>query len=175
MRYLSVITSIVLLLAGCSSPEVDDSDLLSKSWQDIEEEARGSQVNMIMWMGDPYINGYMNEYVKPALKERYDIELNIGSGQGNQIVSMLMTELEAGKARSEVDMVWINGETFYQLRQIEALYGPFTDKLPHAAYINFENPFIGIDFQQPIEGYEAPWGNVQFSIIYDTARVPAPP
>ena len=175
MRFITVVASVFLFLVGCASPEVDDSDVLSMSWKDIETQAEGTQVNMIMWMGDPYINGYMNEYVKPTLKERYNIDLNIGSGQGNQIVSMLMTEMEAGKSSSEIDMVWINGETFYQLRQIEALFGPFTDKLPNAQYINFENPFIGIDFQQPIEGYEAPWGNVQFSIIYDTARVASPP
>lgn len=175
MRYLSVLASFFILLAGCASPVADDKNLLTRSWQEIETSARGSQVNMIMWMGDPYINGYMNEYVKPALKEYYDIDLNIGSGQGNQIVSMLMTEMEAGKKSSEIDMVWINGETFYQLRQIDGLYGPFTEKLPNAEYIDFENPYIGIDFQQPIDGYEAPWGNVQFSMIYDTARVSHPP
>ena len=72
-------------------------------------------------------------------------------------------------------MVWINGETFYQLRQIDALFGPFTDKLPNSQYIDFDNPFIGIDFQQPVDGYEAPWGNVQFALIYDTTRVANPP
>ena len=28
---------------------------------------------------------------------------------------------------------------------------------------------------RPVDGYESPWGNVQFSIIYDTARVANPP
>ena len=175
MRLFSLLVFLCILFFGCAGQQVEDEDILSKSWEAIEESASGTQVNMIMWMGDPYINGYMNGYVKPALKERYNIDLNIGSGQGNQIVSMLMTEIEANKSRSEVDMVWINGETFYQLRQIEALFGPFTDKLPNAQYIDFDNPFIGIDFQQPIEGFEAPWGNVQFSIIYDTTRVASPP
>jgi len=175
MRHPFLLFTFLLICVGCSTDEPDDADILTRSWEEIEATASGTQVNMIMWMGDPYINGYMNDFVKPTLKERYNIDLNIGSGQGNQIVSMLMTEMEAGKARSEVDMVWINGETFYQLRQIEALFGPFTDVLPNAEFIDFENPFIGIDFQQPTDGYEAPWGNVQFSIIYDTARVEFPP
>lgn len=175
MKHPFLIFLFLLFWIGCSTDQPDDADVLARSWDDIVASASGTQVNMIMWMGDPYINGYMNDFVKPTLKERYNMDLNIGSGQGNQIVSMLMTEMEAGKARSEVDMVWINGETFYQLRQIEALYGPFTDVLPNAQYIDFENPFIGIDFQQPIDGYEAPWGNVQFSMIYDTARVEFPP
>jgi putative spermidine/putrescine transport system substrate-binding protein len=91
------------------------------------------------------------------------------------IVSALMTEKEAGKAESETDMMWINGETFYQLRQIDALYGPFTGRLPNARSIDFANPFIGTDFQQVVAGYECPWGNVQFAVIYDSRRVSDPP
>ena len=32
-----------------------------------------------------------------------------------------------------------------------------------------------MDFQQPVDGFECPWGNVQESIIYDTLRTPEPP
>jgi putative spermidine/putrescine transport system substrate-binding protein len=167
--------ALCLQLSGCTSNAAEEFDLESLSWDQIEAQARGTNVNLLMWMGDPYINAYMRDYVTPALKERYAITLNIGSGQGNQIVSMLMTELEAGKPQSEIDMMWINGETFYQLRQIQALYGPFTDRLPNARYIDFDNPFIGIDFQQPVAGYEAPWGNVQLTLIYDSTRVTNPP
>ncbi len=167
---------LAVLIGGCADSSVESEiDVLTLDWQEIEDKARGSRVNLIMWMGDPYINNYMNDYVAPALQERYDITLNIGAGQGNQIVSMLMTELEAGSGTNEMDMMWINGETFYQLRQIDALFGPFTGKLPNARYIDFENPFIGIDFQQPVDGYEAPWGNVQFALIYDSDRVASPP
>ena len=52
------------------------------------------------------------------------------SGQGADIVAALMTEREAGRGESEPDMVWIDGETFYQLRQIDALEGPFTHRQP---------------------------------------------
>ena len=173
--WYGVLLALALTLTACNPPAQEEGNLLALSWEEIEGRAAGSTVHMIMWMGDPYINAYMNDYVKPVLMERHGITLNIGSGQGGQIVSMLMTELEAGKRESEMDMMWINGETFYQLRQIQALFGPFTDKLPHSAYIDFDNPFIGVDFQQPVDGYEAPWGNVQFTIIYDTERIKNPP
>lgn len=172
----NLITLLYLLLfIGCAQAPSNEPDLSEMNWGEIETLAQGSDVNLIMWMGDPFINAYMRDYVTPALKEQFGISLNIGSGQGNQIVSMLMTELEAGKAESEIDMVWINGETFYQLRQIKGLYGPFTDMLPNAQYIDFDNPFIGIDFQQPVDGYEAPWGNVQLALIYDSTRISNPP
>ncbi|MEZ5055451.1 MAG: ABC transporter substrate-binding protein [Saprospiraceae bacterium] len=86
-----------------------------------------------------------------------------------------MAEMEAGKANSEVDMGWINGETFFQLRQIDALHGPFVDQLPNSELINWDNPFINTDFQQPVEGYECPWGNVQMGLIYNAATVENPP
>ena len=137
MQYTSklfIFTFGIVFSLGCQ-PEQNSSnfDPLTSSWNGIEAKARGQTVNMMMWMGDPFVNAYMRDYVIPIVKERYDINLIIGSGQGNQIVSMLMTEIEAGKNESELDMMWINGETFYQLRQIKALYGPFLDHLPHTS------------------------------------------
>ena len=77
-----------------------------------------------MWQGDPFINAYVQGWVAPRLLAQHGVTLQAVNGQGNMIVSALMTEKEAGKAESETDMMWINGETFYQLRQIDALYGP---------------------------------------------------
>ena len=130
---------------------------------------------MMMWMGDPFINNYMNGYVVPKIKSQYNIDLEIVSGQGTQIVSTLMSELESGRNSSQIDMIWLNGETFFQLQQIDALFGPFTQKLPNIKYVDLDNPFIGIDFQQPVNGYEAPWGNVQLAFIYNSGKIDSPP
>lgn len=156
----NILTASLLGLAvftGCSTPK---------------EENR--TVNFMMWQGDPYINDYITNYIVPEVKAQLNIDLNVISGQGNEIVGTLMREKEAGK-QSEIDMCWINGETFYQLRQIDALYGPFVDSLPNAQYINFDSKFIKYDFQQEVNGYECPWGNVQLALIYDTTKVVTPP
>lgn len=150
-------------------------DLLTLSWTDLENQAHGSTVHWMMWQGDPLINRYVRDFVVPEVQTRYGITLQIAPGQGTEIVKTLLAEKEAGKSTSAIDLCWINGETFFQLRQIEALYGPFAPKLPNAQYIDFENPFIGFDFQQKTDGYECPWGNVQFAVIYDTVRTPQPP
>ncbi len=171
------LSSILLWSCGGQQerrPE-EAADVLSMPWEAIEQQARGSTVNLMMWQGDPLINAYMEQYVKPAVKERFGINLRIAGGQGSIIVQALLAELQAGRPNSELDLMWINGETFYQLRQIGALFGPWTDKLPNARYIDFENPFIGQDFQQPADGFECPWGNVQMAIIYDSLKAPAPP
>lgn len=175
--YLILVIYLMLMFSGCQSSAENENtvDLSELSWQEIESAADGTKVTMMMWMGDPLINNYMSQYVVPEVSERYGIDLEIVNGQGAQIVSTLMSELESGSSESQIDMMWINGETFYQLRQISGLYGPFTDSLPNMQYVDLDNPFIGMDFQQPIDGYEAPWGNVQFTIIYDPDDVESPP
>ena len=177
-RTYPAISALLILLfflsAACSSPS-EERRPEQLTWEEILKQARGETVSMMMWMGDPNINDYMQNYVVPEVESRFGIDLQISSGQGNTIVSILMSELEAGNVEGELDLVWINGETFYQLRQIDGLYGPFVDRLPNAGYIDLSNPFIRYDFQQPIDGYEIPWGNVQFTLIYDSAKVASPP
>jgi len=168
----------LLSLTTCgnnTNPDITQEDPRNTNWDAVLAEAEGKTVDLMMWMGDPQINGYINDFVRPALKEQYQIDLNVINGQGNTIVQTLMAEKQARRSESEIDLMWINGETFYQLRQIEALWGPWTSELPNARYIDFENPFIGTDFQQPVNGYECPWGNVQMALIYDSVRVANPP
>lgn len=164
---------LILLLLSCTLEKAPPQ--LPTTWPEVESQARNTTVHMMMWQGDPLINRYMNEYVAPELKIRYGIDLRIAPGQGAEIVKVLLAEKEAAQKTGKLDLCWINGETFFQLRQIEALYGPFVEQLPNAQYIDFGNPFIGIDFQQPVNGFECPWGNVQLALIYDTVRTPVPP
>ncbi|UZR97916.1 ABC transporter substrate-binding protein [Chondrinema litorale] len=162
-------------LFACSSNNKKEEPETANTWEEVLQDAKGKTVTFMMWQGDPLINKYIQGYVVPEVKHQYDITLNVIGGQGNDIVNTLMTEIQAGNETSEVDMMWINGETFYQLRQIDALYGPFTEKLPNNQYIDWNNPFISIDFQQQVAGYECPWGNVQMAFIYNSDKVENPP
>ena len=165
--------SLCVGLAACERPATADPK--SESWSSIAVAARGQTVTMAMWQGDPSVNAYMRDYVAPHLQREDGITLNLVPGQGDMIVNALMTETEARRESSAIDVVWINGETFYQLRQIRALYGPFTQVLPNQRFIDWGNPFVAEDFQQPLQGYECPWGNVQLLLITDRKRVPDPP
>ena len=164
-----------LLLLGCQAEQArTPQQTLAETWPQVETNGQGQPVNMIMWQGDPLINKYMSAYVKPEVRRRFGIDLQLAAGQGAGLAQTLAAEQQAGQP-SEADVVWINGETFYQLRQVDALLGPFVDKLPNARLLDLQNPFINTDFQQPVAGMEAPWGNVQFTVIYDSARVASPP
>lgn len=174
MKKLICMVVLAMLLACGPSPQVNDNPT-DLSWAEIENIARDREITFAMWMGDPSINAFMRDFVAAEVKRLHGIEIKFVPAQGGQIVSALLVEKEAGQQVSAFDMVWINGETFYQLRQIDALYGPFVAHLPNAKYIDLENPFIGTDFQYPIDGFECPWGNVQLALIYDQSRVPEPP
>ncbi|MCX2740320.1 ABC transporter substrate-binding protein [Pontibacter anaerobius] len=177
MKHTSILLLLLtLLLSGCeNSDRPEQLNVQQAEWASIEQAARGTTVEMMMWQGDPLINKYMQDYVKPQLQVQYGITLNISSGQGKDIVGLALGEKETGKETGEMDVAWINGETFYQLRQLDALYGPFTNLLPNNQYVNWQNPFIAQDFQQPVKGMEAPWGNVQLAFIYNADRVQNPP
>lgn len=175
--YISLVSIVLLLGIGCGDNTTNKAEIAieNASWNEIVAHGKGETVTMMMWMGDPKINGYMQNYIAPLVLREHQIKLEFVSGQGGTIVQLLANEKQANREESDVDLVWINGETFYQLRQLQALYGPWTAKVPNAAFIDFENPFIGTDFQQPISGFEMPWGNVQMTIIYNSQKIVSPP
>lgn len=175
MKHLVFIVFLFALSCSSDTNKSEEKNLATSTWEDIETSANGKTVTWVMWQGDMLINKYVNEFVVPTVKQKYNINLNIVSGQGNELISALMTEIEANKQKSAYDMLWINGETFFQLRQINGLFGPFTNELPNNQYINWESPFINTDFQQPVNGMECPWGNVQLTIIYNTEKIATPP
>ena len=176
LRALNLLLVATLMLAACSgSSQPPQVDPRTQSWAQIERAARGQTVSLTMWQGDRAINAYMRDFVVPRLRTDHGITLKLLPGQGGEVVSAVMTEMEAGAATSHTDMVWINGEVSYQLRQIHALFGPFTDALPNNRYVDWASPFIANDFQQPVDGFECPWGKVQLLLITDAARVPQPP
>jgi putative spermidine/putrescine transport system substrate-binding protein len=116
----------------------------------------------------------VDQWVAPKVKERHDITLIAIEGQGPEIVNQLVVEREAG-ARGSADLVWINGETFGNLRREGLLDGPWAGSLPNARYVDSASPIVRRDFEQEPAGYESPWGRVQFALIYDSARTPDPP
>ena len=166
--------SVVILFAACGGETKAAVDPRTLAWDTIEARARGTTVTWRMWRGDPSINAYVDRWVAPRLLERHGITLRAIEGQGPEIVNQLLIEKEAG-AGGSADLVWINGETFHNLREADLLYGPWAHRLPNAAYVDSASPTIQRDFEQPTDGYESPWGTVQFALIYDSTRTPNPP
>ncbi len=160
---------------GPESPRsVPASDLALLPWDSVVDLARNSEVTWRMWRGDPSINAYVDGWVAPRLMERYGIRLSAVEGRGAELVNQLVVEREAG-APGGADLVWINGQTFHNLRTEGLLQGPWAHALPSAAWVDSASTIIMRDFEQELEGFESPWGRVQFTLIYDSLRTPDPP
>ncbi len=161
---------------GCASDSVKTSSNVNyDNWEEVVKAAKGKTATMMMYMGGDKGISYMNDFVLPALKEKYDITLQLVPGQGKEIVAHIISEKEAGKEAGQVDVVWINGETFYQLKQIDGLYGPYNQYLPNYKKVDTANPIVQYDFQENIGGYETPWSIANFALLYDSAAIANPP
>jgi putative spermidine/putrescine transport system substrate-binding protein len=176
-----VLVAALLAIGACEgqgeAPSRDapsETPLLAAPWEEVEIAARGTRVVWRMWRGDPSINAYVDGWVAPRLRDRYGIELVTADGQGAEVVNQLVVERQAN-ARGGADLLWVNGQTFHDLREADLLYGPWAGRIPSAAYVDSASPIVARDFEQDPAGYESPWGRVQFALIYDSVRTPDPP
>lgn len=175
-KFLTLIILAIFALAACSNESMQTTDYTNATWNDILADGKGTSVRMFMWGGDEGINQYMDEVIAPKLKEEYDIEFERVPMDTQNILQKLVTEKEAEKKEGTIDIIWINGENFKNAKEQSLLYGPFTDLLPNMnEYVDKQSLDIQYDFGTKTEGFEAPWGKVQFVFLYDEAKVPQPP
>ncbi len=93
-----------------------------------------------------------------------------------EVVKRVRAEKAAGKADGSVDLVWINGENFLTMKRESLLFGPFADALPNFRFVDVVGkPTTRVDFSEPVEGLEAPWGMAQLTFFADRKRVATPP
>ena len=168
---LIVISAAAGAFAGCSSkPAVDWH---ARSFADAERAARGTTVAFFMWGGSAQINTWVDTYVVSEMKRQYDITVWRVPMDTDVFVNKLITEKEAGKSRGSMDLLWINGENFYNAMKAGVLFGPFAERLPNfRKYVSAKA--VADDFGFPVRGYEAPWGRAQFVFEYDSAKISDP-
>ena len=146
-----------------------------KSWEDVLEQARGTTINWYLWGGSAAINEFVDTSYGDVLQSEYGVTLNrVPIADTVDAVNAVLSEAEAGVAdKGSVDLIWINGENFFTLRQADLLYGPWAQNIPNSVFVDWENPAVAFDFGFPVEGYESPWSSAQFHFIYDSARMDA--
>ena len=180
---MAALSAMVAGLASCAGGGASNEPagqaavelLRGQPWDSVLARARGTEVVWRMWRGDPSVNAYVDGWIAPRLRERYGVTLRAVEGQGPELVNQLVVEREAGRRSGTASLVWINGETFANLRRERLLAGPWAGRLPNAAYVDSASPIVSRDFEQDPAGFESPWGRVQFALIHDTVRTPHPP
>ncbi len=147
------------------------------SWEDIEKTARGQAVYWNGWGGDEKINAYI-AWVGDQVKDRYGIVLHhVKVADIAETVSRILAEKYAGRhEKGTVDLLWINGENFHTMKDNGLLFGPFSERLPNYPSVDTVTiPSTKLDFTEPVDGMEAPWGKAQIVFIYDPTQLTHPP
>jgi putative thiamine transport system substrate-binding protein len=145
-------------------------------WAAIEAEAKGQTAYFNAWAGSETINAYIG-WVANAVRARYGIELiHVKIADAAEVVKRVRAEVAAGRTDGSVDLVWINGENFRAMKSEKLLFGPFADSLPNFALVDVAGkPTTRVDFGEPVEGFESPWGTAQLTFFGDGKTIAKPP
>jgi putative thiamine transport system substrate-binding protein len=175
------------LLAGWVSASVDaregggpaaqPSQVFGTEWQSMLQRARGQTVAFNAWGGSEQVNAYLR-WADGELLRLYGVRLrHVKVADIAETVKRLRAEKAAGRVNGgSVDMVWINGENFLNLKREGLLSGPFVEQLPNYRGVDtVGKPTTLMDFSEPVEGMEAPWGMAQLTFFADRVRLPEPP
>ena len=139
-------------------------------WESVSTAARSEgAIDFYYWGGDDRLNVWLERTVAPDL-EKLGVTLRPHRITAtSDVVDLVLTEARAGKGlgQGSVDAIWVNGENFYTLAQQDLLFGSFAQKLPNAAWFDWdENSAWGslnlYDFGYPTQGREMPWSGEQY-------------
>ena len=139
-------------------------------WATIESRARGQTVYFNAWAGSERINAYL-QWAGVQVSQRYGVKLeHVKVTDTADVVKRVRGEKAAGKlSDGTVDMVWINGENFLAMKREGLLFGPFAESLPGFQYVDVAGkPTTRLDFSEPVDGLEAPWGMAQLTFYADS-------
>jgi putative thiamine transport system substrate-binding protein len=146
-------------------------------WATIAARARGQTVYLNAWGGSERTNAYL-QWAAGEVQSRYGVQVqHVKLTDTAEAVKRVRAEKAAGKlTEGSVDAIWINGENFLAMKHEGLLFGPFAESLPNYRYVDtVGKPTTRMDFSEPVEGMEAPWGMAQFTFYADRQRVKEPP
>ncbi|WP_413702392.1 ABC transporter substrate-binding protein [Psychromonas sp. KJ10-10] len=163
------------------SSTVNSSEMNSTTldWSQVEQQAKGQKVYFYAWGGSQQINDYLR-WADKQLQQQFNVQLeHVKVDDISVAITRLLAEkatenATGNKSTGTVDMLWINGENFKNMKQNQLITQAFAQQLPSWQYVDTNFP-VESDFTEPTDGLEAPWGIGQLIFIHDTQRTPTPP
>ncbi|WP_367297150.1 ABC transporter substrate-binding protein [Loigolactobacillus coryniformis] len=165
-RLLKVLWLVPLLILGGCGANSQQSTKLPTTYQSALKQAKGQTVTYYGFGGSDTQNRWLDQVIKPMMKEK-GITLKRVPMDIEDIISKLTTEKEAGTKKGHIDVVWINGENFYNAKKLDLLTGPLNGQLlPNfKRYISTSDPDVKRDMNTTIDQLEVPYGNAQMVMI----------
>jgi putative thiamine transport system substrate-binding protein len=134
----------------------------SAQWQQTLKAATGQSVYLYAWGGSKAVNEYLR-WATREIAQQYRIKLiHVKVTDPSEPVSRL--KAENGRT-SAIDLMWVNGENFAYLKQQGFLLGNLWSAIPNATFLAVDSLPITVDFGEPMDGFEVPWGIGQFNLI----------
>ncbi|MEO5654103.1 MAG: ABC transporter substrate-binding protein [Marmoricola sp.] len=146
-----------------------------RGWKQIVSDASGQTVDLWMYGGDERGNSYVDDVLAPAAKKLGVTLRRVPVADTKDALRRILAQKAAGKASGDVDLIWVNGDTFSTGRQADAWYCGWASKLPNMKYVAKGDPLVSEDFGTSVDGCESPWHKAQFTFAYDSAKVQEPP
>jgi putative thiamine transport system substrate-binding protein len=149
----------------------------ASAWNELLARAKGQTVVFNAWGGSERINAYL-QWAAGELQSQFGVKLeHVKVTDTADVVKRVRNEKQAGRTTDgSVDLIWINGENFFTMKREALLFGPFAESLPNFRFVDVEGkPTTRIDFAEPVQGMESPWGMAQLTFFADSAKVPNPP
>ena len=166
----------LLLLGACLLLPLQSAT--AGDFNDTIDAARGQTVYFNAWGGDDKINDYI-AWAGNRLRERHGITLvHVKLADTAAAVGRILAEKSAGRTSGgSVDLLWVNGENFAAMKRHGLLQDEaWAESLPSWRHTDAAAlPAIRLDFAEPTEGRESPWGRAQLVFAYDSARTGTPP
>ncbi|MGB0864958.1 MAG: ABC transporter substrate-binding protein [Granulosicoccaceae bacterium] len=169
VRLSKTLVAATLVLA-CSTVQAE-------SWDETVKEAKGQTVYFNAWGGSDTINSYI-QWAGEQVKQTYGVTIeHVKITDAAAVVARILAEKTAERSDDgSVDLMWVNGENFRNLKTNGLLQSPWTHNLPSYALVDTDNkPTTTSDFGEPVDNLEAPWGMAQLVFMHDTATLPEPP
>jgi putative thiamine transport system substrate-binding protein len=164
-------------LVGAAILPLAQLGMSQSNWAEIEKKARGQTVVFNAWGGSERINAYL-AWAGEQVQKDFGVKMeHVKVTDTADVVKRVRNEKAAGRnADGSVDLVWINGENFLAMKREAMLFGPWAESLPSFRFVDLEGkPTTRIDFAEPVQGMEAPWGMAQFTFFADRSKTPNPP
>lgn len=145
------------------------------AWPEVLFRARGQTVFWNAWAGDEKTNAFI-AWVGEQVKSLHGVSLqHVRLKDTAEAVTKVVAEKAAGRlSGGGVDLIWINGPNFLNMKQQGLLHGPVMQALPNARLVDTVRKRSNvIDFTTPVDGMAVPWRMAQIVFVYDSARIRA--
>ena len=145
------------------------------AWSEVVAAAKGQTVYFNAWGGGETSNAYI-AWAAEVVQKRFGVTVkHVKISDAAEVVKRVQTEVQAGRTeQGSVDLIWVNGENFKNLKQSGLLFGPWAETLPNWSLVDSSKP-VRVDFSVPTDGMEAAWGTAQLTFIADHAVTATPP